>query len=364
MSGPAHRAWTWWRRQRAWREEQVVRANVEWLAGPRTVAHDGELPIVLSLMKNGEVYVPAFLEHYRSLGCREIVLLDNGSTDATLDIARGDGAVTVLRATLPFDRYKRAMRRHLIRRFGRDRWCLCVDIDELFDYPWSGAIDLPQFLSYLKTHQFTAVVAQMLDMFPEQLTAAADAADRCFRDQHRFYDLSAIERRPYAVAGNEVAGPRIDMCFGGIRHQVFGFRPWLTKHPLFLCNRDVLPYLDDSHCVERARIADVCAVLYHYKFAGDFRGRVDRAVREGNYYRDSLEYRYYDAVMQSADPVCMRRPTGRVLTTAADLVESGFLVASERFRRFAASDPGSQEPGAPQVAVGGFADNSDRPEVR
>ena len=33
---------------------------------------------------------------------------------------------------------KLVMQQYLVARFGKGRWSLCVDIDELFDYPYSG----------------------------------------------------------------------------------------------------------------------------------------------------------------------------------------------------------------------------------
>jgi hypothetical protein len=66
----------------------------------------------------------------------DIVLLDNDSTDDTVSVASEYDDVTVLRTKLPFGvgvedtEGQNLMRRYLIERFGRNRWSLCVDIDE------------------------------------------------------------------------------------------------------------------------------------------------------------------------------------------------------------------------------------------
>lgn len=317
-------------------EMDDVHQAVEHVAGPTRLPPRGDAPIVVSLMRDAEVYIEAFIHHYRRLGCEHIVLLDNGSTDRTVDRACADRAVTVLRAALPFADYKRPMRRYLSRRFSSDRWCLCVDIDEFFDYPGSDTITIGEFLRYLERHDFTAVVAQMLDLFPARLTSGLDTSGKSFRRHDRFYDLSAVERRPYVVTDNQLPDPPPHMYFGGIRKTLFGFAPWLTKHPLFFCDERIVPFAADSHCVQGARVADVTAVLYHYKFAGDFLARVARAVREGNYYRDSLEYRHYDKVLRVAPRQFIRRPSSRELRAVSDLIDCGFLVVSDRFSRYVA----------------------------
>ena len=47
-------------------------------------------------------------------------------------------------------------------------WVLCVDIDELFDYPFRREIPTVDLLRYLNRCGFTAVVAQLLDLFPKR----------------------------------------------------------------------------------------------------------------------------------------------------------------------------------------------------
>lgn len=315
-------------------EDRYVGHNTLHFAGPVSDSERLHTPIVVSLIRDAEIYIDAFVHHYRSLGCRRIIMLDNGSSDRTVEKVRAYPEVTLLHCSLPFDLYKRAMRRYLIRSYCKGAWCLCVDVDEFFDYPESRCVGLDHFIAYLERYRFSAVVAQMLDMFPERLVRMPDSEDLLFRQCHRLFDVAHIEPRPYLVPGNHVADPRVQMYYGGIRAAVFGFKPWLTKHPLFYCNEEVLPFLEDSHRVEQARVADVTSVLYHYKFAGDFHCRVERAVREENYYHASHEYKCYSAVLQMRPSVELRQPTSQVLDDPEILLNNGFLVASDAYKRF------------------------------
>lgn len=298
-------------------------AAVEHISGPRET--DAGVPVLVCLLRDGEPWLEAWLDHYRELGCEQMVLLDNGSRDRTLDLLAGRPEVAVWRCPLPFAQHKRAMRRWLVRRFAHDRWCLCVDVDELFDWPRSLAPTLAALVRRLEARACGALVAQMLELFPETL---ADGDETGFSDKHRFYDLDAIHREPYDVPGNELTHAGVQTFHGGIRATLFGFRPWLTKHPLFFAGEDVLPYYDDSHRVEAVRIADLTGVLRHYKFAGDFRGRVERAVREANYWQDSVEYRHYAAALASAPELRFLQPTSREWHGPDRLLDQGFLVAA------------------------------------
>ena len=99
-------------------------------------------------MQDGEPWVRSLVEHYCSLGARDLVFLDNNSTDETVSAACEYDNVTVLRTTLPFGASiegaegQNLMRRYLIECFGRNRWSLSVNMDELLDHPYSDVISL------------------------------------------------------------------------------------------------------------------------------------------------------------------------------------------------------------------------------
>src|SRR5215208_557630 len=178
--------------------EQVLRSSIEHLHGPEEVDYEPDELVVVCLVRDGRPYVKSFVEHYRSLGAKHLFFLDNGSTDGTVEALKNYDNTTVLRSKLPFKEYDVLFKQYLIGRFGRkDRWCLCVDIDELFDYPYSEVIGLGSLLGYLNSNSYTAVAAQMLDMFPEEPLSAREEnlEDESLKELLRFYDISNISRR-------------------------------------------------------------------------------------------------------------------------------------------------------------------------
>lgn len=93
------------------------------------------------------------------------MLLNNGSTDDSVERALRYDRVTVLRCELPYRWFRTAMRRYLVETYGDGGWALLVDVDELWDYPLSDRPAVRGFLRYLNAHSFTAAAAQMLDLF-------------------------------------------------------------------------------------------------------------------------------------------------------------------------------------------------------
>jgi len=317
--------------------KRVVHPSVEHVHGPEAVAYEADELVVVCLVRDGRPYVKSFVEHYLSLGAKHIFFLDNGSTDGTVEALKGYDTVSVLRSTLPFKRYQIHMRQYLVERFGRGRWCLCVDIDELFDYPYSDVVSLSSLLSYLNNNSYTAVIAQMLDMFPEEpLSEAASEDDDSLKERHRFYDISNIrrtsveERSP--LRNNTYESDGIEAFFGGIRETIFGFTPYLTKHPLVLIDDRTKPVDGTLHWVDNARVADVTCVLFHYKFLDEyFHKQVARAVREKSYFKNSKEYTNYLKVLEKTPNLLVKGESARELRDVNDLVENGFLAVSKEY---------------------------------
>ena len=308
---------------------------MEHVHGPEEVSLGEDELVVVCLVRDGEPWLEAFVEHYFSLGARHLVFLDNGSDDATVSVAAHHDDVTVLRSTLPFKSNELLFRRYLISRFGRGRWSLCADVDEFFDYPYSDVMGLDALLGYLNSKSYTAVAAQMLDMFPEgPLAGRRGESPQNFRERHNLYDLSALKRKDlekHSGRNNVYHNADIDCFAGGIRETVFGVRPRLTKFPLVFSDGAVRPVEESPHHIDNARIADFSCVLFHYKYVGHFHEQAAQAVREENHWNDSAQYKQYLEVLDQNPRLTLRRDTSREIESVNDLLEEQFLAVSSEY---------------------------------
>src|SRR5215216_4045813 len=324
-------------------EDKILHSSIDHLHGPEEVPYGEDELVVVCLVRDGRPYVKSFVEHYRSLGAKHLFFLDNNSTDGTVEALQNYDNTTVLRSKLPYKGYRLAFKRFLIGRFGKkDRWCLYADIDELFDYPYSDVVGLNSFLGYLSSNSYTAVAAQMLDMFPEEPLSGREGnlQDEPLMERYRFYDISNITstsiKERLRLRNNTLESDDIEFFSGGIRGAIFGARPHLTKHPLVFLDGRVKPMeglsLDSDHWVANANIADISCVLLHYKFLdGYFHKQAVRAVQEENYWNDSADYKRYLQVLDKNPALQMKRESARELRNVNDLVENGFLVVSEEY---------------------------------
>jgi len=320
--------------------EQVLRSSIEHLHGPEEVDYEPDELVVVCNVRDGRPYVKSFVEHHFALGVKHLFFLDNGSTDGTVEALKNYDNTTMLRTELPWKEYELLFKHYLVGRFGKkDRWCLCVDIDELFDYPYSEVVGLNSFLGYLNSNSYTAVAAQMLDMFSEEPLSGREGSlqEEPLKERYRFYDISNISRRSikrrHGRHNNTLENDDIAIFSSGIRGAIFGDnRTLLTKHPLVFLDGKVKPLHPGTHWVANARIADISCVLFHYKFLdGFFQKQAAQAVREGQYRNNSARYKRYLEVLEKNPALQMKREGARELRGVNDLVENGFLVVSEEY---------------------------------
>jgi len=294
---------------------------------------DEEL-LAICVVRNGALHIRSFLDHHFALGVRHIVLLDNGSSDETIPIASEYQCVTILRTDCPYSLYENVMKRYLARRFSPGRWNLCVDVDELFDYPYSDQLPLTSLLRYLNTSGYTAVVAQMLDMFSDEpLATLRSSPSDDLRARNPYFDVSAIRKQDYPYG--ELSNPDVKFHWDGIRKAVFGTDLGLTKAALVKVD-DAIELFVNGHHFWHARVADFTCVLLHFPFVGTFAAKVTDAVATGRYggITTPVYEGYWAGLRDGVGSRSFRGPTAHRLGPIDSLLDDGFLVAGEGFRRW------------------------------
>jgi glycosyltransferase involved in cell wall biosynthesis len=313
--------------------------RVEHLSGPRQVASGADDVIVISVMRNGEVWLESFLAHHRRMGIRNFVILDNGSSDRSIEILSKQPDVTLLRTYAPYHAYENTMKRYLARRYCRDRWCLCLDVDELFDFPRSATMPLSDLVGYLNNKGFNAVITQMLDMFRDgPISEVMNDPEKDLRTQNPFYDISNITSSSYTFG--QLSNPAIMMHHGGIRKTIFGTNNGLTKVSFFLMDAKLKPFVLWHHALN-ARLADISCVLLHFPFVSSFYAKVVEAAESGRYgYLTTDEYTSYLSGLQKLPQLNLKLESAKKLATVDELLESGFLIETVDYRRWASTGAG------------------------
>ncbi len=304
-----------------------------------TIPQDEVLAIVL--VRNGGYYMDAFFDYYRALGVRHFAFIDNGSSDDTIDRIKSEPGTRIDQSTLPLAKFEDLLRQYPAQTYGRDRWCLYIDMDEVLDFEGRGEVGLNGLIRYLEAQGATALVCQMLEMFPKApLNATADLSYRNALDEFAYFDISTVRRFEYhspdipfgaLLSDNKVPKDNIQFYFGGVRGKVFGENCCLTKHPLIFNGPGVTP-APHPHLSMGVRCADITGVIKHYKFAGNSIARDAASLSAGDL--DHGEDAARAAILSRAPDVSLFSLDARKWNRVELLTRAGFLVGSDRYRAF------------------------------
>ena len=317
------------------RERRLVAGAFRLVHGPGRVPLQPDQAGLVVLVKDAAWFLPAFLSHHFALGVAHVVVVDNGSTDRTVEIAAAHDHVTVLHNPLPAKRHEVRLRAMAARRVWRGGWTMFADADEMAEVPGG----LTPLLRYAGAQGFTGVVGQMLDlcapgdqrgMAGVEYPAAITACDT--------YTLERLTRHPYHdttgigfhwfLKDNICADPGVRLLSGGLRAAVFGEHPFLSKHTLVRNLPGVQP-MTHPHCAGGVNLADVTLCLRHYKLAGDWRAR-DRASVAASTWDHAEDARRLQA--SGDDGFVLSPPAPRRWQGSGVLLDEGFLCASDRAR--------------------------------
>jgi hypothetical protein len=327
-------------RLRRWRAERRFARSLRHLQGPTgPVGEPGEV-IVVALVRDGMYYMDEFLRYYRGLGAAGFVFCDNGSSDGTLARLAEEADCVVLQSDLLWGEVENRFRNHAAKVHCAGRWCLYADMDERFTFEGAETIGLPGLVRHLEREGHTALVAQMLEMFPEApLKAAAGWSFVQSIERFRFHDLRAVTAYDYhsddielcfMLCRNSIADERIKVLFGGVRRRVFGEMCCLTKHPLV----HVVPGVNPGghpHVSAGVSCADFTALIRHYKFAGDAVARDADTLARGvvGHGEDAKRLAAY-----ADEDLRLWSPGARSDQSFAALEAEGFMVRSESYLRY------------------------------
>jgi len=251
--------------------------------------------VLFTVARDEQLRLPWFLEHYGRMGVAAIVAVDHASRDATPEILDRHSRVVRYRTEQGFE-WQEAWLDALLHRHGQGRWCLVVDVDELFRYPRDHEVGLSELCAYLDAHDVTALQAVLLDMY------GSKRFDACgyLPGTEPLIACPYFEAGPYEASRQwvpdhlRVSDELLDAAvYGGVRARAFDLPTvCISKYPLLRFGPGT--YVGrGGHLVEGIRPSQLRASLLHFKFLQDFTARVRAAVREGQYSGASADYRKY-----------------------------------------------------------------------
>ena len=295
---------------------------------------------MISTARNEAYFWPHFIIHYRNHGASHFIILDDNSTDGSLDWLRSQPDVTVYTSTLGFAepvgklRFGIAARGLMAQHFCADQWALIADLDEFWVPPPQFAT-FTQLIASLEANNRKLCRGMMLDCFPEKLTdlksqplnTPPHLAAPLFDDIGPMQWPAHESRLERAQIGQNVRMRLVKLLANnGLfsrDEQARRGSPTLYKAPLAKWHPSIR--LQSAHVLSGAPYHNdhqlACA---HYKFYPGWEDKVAGALETGNYYNGSIEYRMLALVRAHLGDTELRGPATKDFSLIA-LAEAQLL---------------------------------------
>jgi Glycosyl transferase family 2 len=262
-------------------------------------------------IRNEALRLPYFLDHHRALGVGHFLVVDNASTDGSANLLAHQPDVSLWHTAASYKaaRFGMDWLTWLMLRHGSRHWCLTLDADELFVYPYWQTRPLPALAQWLEEQGRDSFGALTVDMYPEGPVSQGQIGPEDDPIQHlAFFDAGNYQTQVQPRMRNLwiQGGARARAFFAGNPRQA----PTLNKTPLVRWHWRYA-YVNSTHALLPPRLNEVYAtdggeltsgVLLHTKFLPGITDRSAEEKARGEHFADAAQYAaYYDRL--TADPV-------------------------------------------------------------
>lgn len=259
-------------------------------------------PVLICIEKDDIERVKILLNHYRNIGIKKFAIVDNCSTDGTIDFLKQQEDVDLFICETKYTTLNReAWVNRIIAYYGFDRWYLCVDSDELFVYENCEEININKYIEKLEKNKQTRNLSLLLDMYSKDGLFSENKND--IQKEYCYFDYDT-----YRLEKNY----KFEALRGGPRERLFKNysmenKPQflLNKYPLFKFEKgDVQGFSHFQFPYYKNYDIKCNSVLLHYKFLyNDFKKYLER-IELGNYASGSMEYKTYIKAYQTGEKIC------------------------------------------------------------
>ena len=293
----------------------------------------GEIRAFL-VVRNEALRLPSTLRHHRGLGVHRFFVLDNGSTDGTLDLLAGEPDVHVFTTDESYAASACGIvwTNALLDAFGDGCWTLTIDADEQFIYPHYEQLNIPLLCRYLDFSKAQALVCLLLDMYSDRpIRDTVHDPRGSLIDTCRFFDAA-----PYRI--NKIEPCPHFQIFGGVRERIFrdvgsAFHPpTISKVPLVRWQKG-MNFIHSTHTLTPVKMSNMLGGLLHFKFLSDFHDRVTTEVVRNEHYAGAREYRAYLDLFKKQGTVGFFGKESACFQGSAQLVGLGLMRSEPAFEQ-------------------------------
>ncbi len=284
------------------------------------------------VVKNESLRLPYIYKYYLEKGVDRFFVVDDKSTDATREflLTRKNTHVFETNGSYKSSHCGHDWLKVLLRKYGRNQWCIAVDADELFIYPDYENISIKQLCSFLDEESADAVSSMFLDVYSKCSIREAEYK----KGDDPLSVVSYFDKDSRYTTGS-VMGSYSNMVhyYGGMRKRVFGIDVCLNKVPLFKYKKGI-KLTQGNHFISGARLSGIVGCVIHFPYTSEYNEKILEYLRNGQMWNGGIEYKSYDNTFQKNPELSMYYAGSEKFTGSKQLVKLEFMKTSVLYESF------------------------------
>lgn len=254
--------------------------------------------VAVSVVRNETTMLPHFLSHYRALGVKCFIFVDNCSDDGTREYLFKQPDVVLFSSDTEYkhSHYGVAWQQAILGNLCLGKWVLLADADELLVFPDCEIRSLAEFIAEIEAEGADAVRVDMIDMYPFGDLSEADFNKQTPFDTAGWFDRPAIE--PWLLGSGWFSNSN-----GFVSHLRHRAVPNAVPHDFVSQKYALLRYQpwvrvsQGVHYAANLKVSAHTAWFAHFKYHAGFKEKILTEIRRGQHFNNAAEYRRYAAML-------------------------------------------------------------------
>ena len=276
---------------------------------------------LFATLRNERQKLPWFFEYYRSIGITEFYMIDNGSDDGSDKYISVQDDAHLFHSNENFrdNLYATYWLNYLIQTYGNDGWAINADIDEMLVLPGLLENGIGHCIKQLEARGDEAVLAPLLDMYPETIAKGESYQSGDTPLDHSPYFDNSFAQNP------QVNCPYVEIQGGSserfTKNQSVDI---LTKVPLFRAASGIKMFYI-CHQLTPAKVSSMTGALLHFKFVGPFMEKIHAEAERGVHFSSGKRYKLLAAYFDNQIDKTLLGPKSVRYENAEQLSELGII---------------------------------------
>jgi hypothetical protein len=260
-----------------------------------------EYVYIVSVLYNELTILPSFLTHYRNLGVKTFLLVDNLSTDGTREFLLQQPDVVLYSAATEYkdSHYGVDWQQALLACHCLNKWALVVDADEFIVFPDMESRNISDYIEELDHQGADSALLYMIDMYPYGNLSEAN-----FEREAPFVCAPYFDRQPVKrIATDAGYFGDSEASVSQLRHRLHPearINAFVSQKVALLKYRPWMKLSEGLHYVSSTKPAQKPVALAHFKYHAGFKQKVDLEIKRKQHYNNATEYVIYQEILSES----------------------------------------------------------------